>query len=62
MIERKAVDVVCLDFSKAFGTVSHSIVLGKLAAHSLDRYILCWAKNWPTEWGGMRFNLAGNCP
>lgn len=51
MIERKAVDVVCLDFSKAFGTVSHSIVLGKLAAHSLDRYILCWAKNWSTEWG-----------
>ncbi|GAB0204097.1 mitochondrial enolase superfamily member 1 [Grus japonensis] len=32
----KAADVVCLDFSKAFATVSHSIMLEKLAAHGLD--------------------------
>ncbi|RMB88786.1 hypothetical protein DUI87_34876 [Hirundo rustica rustica] len=42
----KAVDVVCLDFSKAFDTVSHSILLDKLAAHGLDRSTLCWVRNW----------------
>ena len=30
--EGKAVDVVYLGFSKSFGTVSHSILLGKLTA------------------------------
>ncbi|KAK4825733.1 hypothetical protein QYF61_002172 [Mycteria americana] len=44
--EGKAVDVVYLDFSKAFGTISHSILLEKLAAHSLDGCTLCWVKNW----------------
>ena len=44
--EGKAVDVVYLDFSKAFDTVSHSILLGKLAARGLDRYNLLWVRNW----------------
>ncbi|KAK4823940.1 hypothetical protein QYF61_008326 [Mycteria americana] len=44
--EGKAVDVVYLDFSKAFDTVSHSILLEKLAAHGLDGCTLCWVKNW----------------
>ncbi|GAB0178158.1 mitochondrial enolase superfamily member 1 [Grus japonensis] len=46
MDEGKAVDVVYLDFSKAFDTISHSILLQKLAAHGLDGHILRWVKNW----------------
>ncbi|KAK4817907.1 hypothetical protein QYF61_002390 [Mycteria americana] len=46
MDEGKAVDVVYLDFSKAFDMVSHSILLEKLAAHGLDGCTLCWVKNW----------------
>ena len=52
--EGKAVDVVYLDFSKAFDTSSHSILLEKLAAHGLDRCTLHWVKSWlaakPKEW------------
>ena len=44
--EEKAVDAVYLDFSKAFDTVSHSILLEKLASHGLDKCALCWVKNW----------------
>jgi len=43
--EGKAVDVVYLDFSKAFDTVPHSILLEKLAAHGLDGCTLHWIKN-----------------
>ena len=39
-------DVVYLDFSKAFDTISHSILLVKLAARGLDDRTLCWLKNW----------------
>jgi len=45
MIEGKAVDIVCLVFHKAFDTVSLSILLEKLVAHSLAMYTLCWVKN-----------------
>ena len=44
--EGKAVDVIYLDFSKAFDTVSHNILLKKLAARGLDWRTLCWVKNW----------------
>ena len=48
--EGKAVDVVYLDFSKAFDTVPHSILLEKLAAHGLDGHTLHWVKHWLDGW------------
>ncbi|PKU35457.1 rna-directed dna polymerase from mobile element jockey-like [Limosa lapponica baueri] len=43
--EGKAVDVVYLDFTKAFDTVSHSILLEKRAAHGLNgRKKKIWGK------------------
>uniref|UniRef100_A0A8C2TP87 Reverse transcriptase domain-containing protein n=1 Tax=Coturnix japonica TaxID=93934 RepID=A0A8C2TP87_COTJA len=46
MEEGKAVDVLYLDFSKAFDTVSHAILLQKLAARGLDGYTLGWVRSW----------------
>ncbi|XP_054660906.1 olfactory receptor 14C36-like [Grus americana] len=43
--EGKTVDVVYPDFSKAFDTISQSILLEKLAAHGLDGHVLHWIKN-----------------
>ncbi|GAB0209269.1 hypothetical protein GRJ2_003392600 [Grus japonensis] len=48
--EGKAVDVVYLDFSKAFDTISHSILLEKLAAHGMDGHTLRWVNNWLDGW------------
>ncbi|GAB0204832.1 hypothetical protein GRJ2_002948800 [Grus japonensis] len=48
--EGKAVHVVYLDFSKAFDTVSYSILLEKLAAYGLDRRTLRWVKNCLDGW------------
>jgi len=42
--KEKVVDVVYLDFSKVFDTVSHSIHLEKLAGHGLDKHTLHWVK------------------
>uniref|UniRef100_A0A8B9BV62 Reverse transcriptase domain-containing protein n=1 Tax=Anser brachyrhynchus TaxID=132585 RepID=A0A8B9BV62_9AVES len=44
--EGKAVDVIYLDFSKAFDNVSHSILLKKLAALGLDWRRVRWVRNW----------------
>ncbi|TRZ08247.1 hypothetical protein HGM15179_018861, partial [Zosterops borbonicus] len=45
----KAMDVVYLDASKAFDTVSHSILLEKLAAHGLDRLRTVWLESAQVE-------------
>ncbi|RMB95402.1 hypothetical protein DUI87_28123 [Hirundo rustica rustica] len=43
--EGKAVDIVYLDFSKAFDTISRITVLEKMASNGLDWYTLQWVKN-----------------
>jgi len=40
------VDVVYLNFSKAFDTVSHNILLGKLIKCGLDEWSVRWIENW----------------
>ena len=44
--EGNAVHVVYLDFSKAFVTVPHNILVEKLAAHGLDGHTLHWVEHW----------------
>jgi len=44
--EGRAVDVVCLDFSKAFDTVSNNILLVKLRKCGLDEWSMRWIENW----------------
>jgi len=33
-------------FSKVFDTISHIILLQKLAARGLDGHTFCWVNNW----------------
>ncbi|CAM5168162.1 unnamed protein product [Eretmochelys imbricata] len=44
--EGKAADVLFLDFSKAFDTVSHSILVSKLKKHGLDGCTTRWVESW----------------
>jgi len=44
--EGRAVDVVYLNFSKAFDTVSHDILLGKLRNCGLEEWSVRWTENW----------------
>ncbi|KAK4824957.1 hypothetical protein QYF61_021645 [Mycteria americana] len=44
--EGKVVDVLFLDFSKAFDTVAHSILLDKLSNSGMSGFTVGWVKNW----------------
>jgi len=62
--EGKAVDVVHVDFTKAFDTVCHNILMKKLATRGLDGHTLHWVKHcWtarPKELWPMEFNPSGS--
>jgi len=40
------VDVICLDFQKAFDKVPHHRLQMKLQAHCIGRNVLQWIGNW----------------
>ena len=42
---RRAVDVVHLDFNKAFDTVSHNILVMKLRKYGIDEWMVRWIEN-----------------
>ncbi|CAM4553317.1 unnamed protein product [Caretta caretta] len=42
----KAVDLIYLDFRKAFDTVSHSILASKLKKYGLDEWTIRWIERW----------------
>ncbi|KAJ7409319.1 hypothetical protein WISP_115586 [Willisornis vidua] len=42
----KPVDVIFLDFSKAFNTASHRILLYNMSIAQLDKHIMWWVSNW----------------
>ncbi|CAM5144106.1 unnamed protein product [Eretmochelys imbricata] len=44
--EGKAMDVLFLDFSKAFDTVSHIILASKLKKCGLDEWTIRWIESW----------------
>ncbi|CAM4702140.1 unnamed protein product [Caretta caretta] len=44
--EGKAVDMLFLDFSKAFDTVSHSILASKLKKYGLEEWTIRWIESW----------------
>ncbi|PKU44633.1 rna-directed dna polymerase from mobile element hypothetical protein [Limosa lapponica baueri] len=43
---RRAVDIVYPNFSKAFDTVTHNILIGKLRKCGLDEKTVRWMENW----------------
>ncbi|CAM5158164.1 unnamed protein product [Eretmochelys imbricata] len=48
--EGKAVDVLFLDFRRAFDTVSHSILASKLKKYGLDEWTIRWIESWLDCW------------
>lgn len=43
----RALDAVYLEFSKAFNTDSHNILISKLIKYGLGKWTTKWTENWP---------------
>lgn len=51
-------DVVCLDFTKAFNNVSQNILIGKIRKCRLDEWTVRWVKNW-VDGRAQKFVISG---
>lgn len=52
--EGRAMAIVYLDFSKAFHTVSHKILIHKLLKYGLDEETVRWIEKYLSEWPGTK--------
>ena len=52
--EGSAVDVVYLDFSRAFDKVPHGRLLHEVKSHGIQGEVSKWIQNWPEPEGGCR--------
>lgn len=46
LVEARAVSAICTDFSKAFYTLSHSILVPRLGHYGQDGWATRWVKAW----------------
>ena len=44
--EGRAVDIICLDFQKAFDKVPHRKLLNKVESHGISGHIHSWRSDW----------------
>jgi len=58
--EGYGIDVVYLDYRKAFDTVPHGRLIKKMSDYKIDGRILRWTKNFLTN-RMMRVNVKGSC-
>ena len=58
--EEHALDVICLDFAKAFDKVPHQRLLIKLENHGIKGKVLNWIRSWLSD-RKQRVSIRGRC-